>query len=742
MGLYVRFEGYTDIDFNYDIRIYTHPRDGFGDPAVDSKKNIQFRKRISDPFFDISNIPSINTHFVLLGTDFIDNTQVFFNGFRTTAQYRAGIVVSMGVSTFSAVLSSTLTTPFALADEPINVGFCGSDSTYARDQILRRGPCNILESGLGVIRVYWETNASTLAAIGYDPNFMPTNQYFIEYFRVEVFSNANCDCLLVNITCSMGQTDGSCDFDQKIARITALPQIENHYIRVVSGTIIRDGKFSPLVVSNATHIKYNNYTILHIACPACPAGSYKSALGLDQCKLCAEGKCQTSMQSLFCNDCIIGKFSNSSGNVNHSDCTSCPVNSNNYNSSSTREDSCKCNKGSSRAQGGSDCTLCPEGKYQMNTASFSCIDCLAGKYIDSFGNDAESKCKTCSLDSNNNIAASPSCECNKGYFSSNGRPTCTKCPKGKYQTQNGLVLCIACTVGKYLDTSGNYAESDCNACPPNSNNSSEASSSCMCDKGFSSYNSNPVCMMCSQGKYQENAGSSSCTDCAAGKYLDSIGNDEESDCKACPANINTSNPASTSQQNCTYESDKEYAVIITFKSSLDRSQITTEMETNIRGEISKRLDIDISRIGLLSFAKYQFEKKVSFEIALMSREESNRIENVISFDMLNSILSDALGSVLIASDFEVHNIQNNGNEKPRDLLDVLIIIVISAGGLSFVIIVTVIACLCNKRGKSPQLNDKLGGTAYCVICSKFDQENAFLSSKCAYVGLIGKVYYQ
>jgi len=133
---------------------------------------------------------------------------------------------------------------------------------------------------------------------------------------------------------------------------------------------------------------------------------------------------------------------------------------------------------------------------------------------------------------------------------------------------------------------------------------------------------------------------------------------------------------------------------------------------------------------------------VSFEIALMSREESNRIENVISFDMLNSILSDALGSVLIASDFEVHNIQNNGNEKPRDLLDVLIIIVISAGGLSFVIIVTVIACLCNKRGKSPQLNDKLGGTAYCVICSKFDQENAFLSSKCAYVGLIGKVYYQ
>jgi len=165
---------------------------------------------------------------------------------------------------------------------------------------------------------------------------------------------------------------------------------------VVSGTIIGDGKFSPLIVSNATHIKYTNYTILDFACRACPAGSYKSTLGLGTCKLCAEGKYQTKMRSLFCNDCIIGKYSNSSGNVNESDCQSSPVNSNNYNSSSTGEDSYKCKKGSSRPQGGRDCTLCTEGRYQMNMASFSCIDCLAGKYIDSVGNDAESKCKNMS----------------------------------------------------------------------------------------------------------------------------------------------------------------------------------------------------------------------------------------------------------------------------------------------------------------------------------------------------------
>jgi len=315
----------------------------------------------------------------------------------------------------------------------------------------------------------------------------------------------------------------------------------------------------------------------------------------------------------------------------------------------------------------------------------------------------------------------------RGYLSSNGRPTYTKCRKGKYQTQNGSVLCITCTVGKYLDTSDNYAESDCNACPPNSNNNAEASSSCMCDKGFSSYNGNPVCMMCSQGKYQENTGSSSCTDCAAGKYLDSIGSDKASDCKACPTNTITSTPASTSQQNCIYESDREYTVIISFKSSLDRSQITTEMETNIRDEISKRLDIDISKIRLLSFAKYPFENKVSSEIASMSQEESDRIKQDISFDMLNSILSNTSDNVLIASEFEVHNIQNNVNEKPGALLDIFSsfndchqcwwIIV-----CHFII---VIACLCNKQKKIPQMNNNIGGTSYCTICLQIDQENAF-----------------
>ena len=62
----------------------------------------------------------------------------------------------------------------------------------------------------------------------------------------------------------------------------------------------------------------------------------------------------------------------------------------------------------------------------------SCIGCVAGKYLDTEGNDAETDCVLCA--------------------------------RGTHSSALGVGVCLDCVSGKYVDTEGNDAEGDCILC--------------------------------------------------------------------------------------------------------------------------------------------------------------------------------------------------------------------------------------------------------------------------------------
>ena len=139
------------------------------------------------------------------------------------------------------------------------------------------------------------------------------------------------------------------------------------------------------------------------------------------------------------------------------------------------------------------CSNCGVGKYSASgTGQISesvCANCVAGKYLESTGNDAASDC--------------------------------TVCPAGRFSTVQGSSAasdCQACAAGKYLATTGNDAASDCINCDAGKYSSST---------GISHASS---CFACQTGRYRSGTGATSCANCERGQYQDGTGT---TSCKQC-----------------------------------------------------------------------------------------------------------------------------------------------------------------------------------------------------------------
>jgi hypothetical protein len=110
------------------------------------------------------------------------------------------------------------------------------------------------------------------------------------------------------------------------------------------------------------------------------------------CTECVAGKYKGETGSSWCSYCESGKYSEEVGSSNSSSCTTCPTNSSSA-AGSPNLSSCVCNIGFWGSDGGM-CTLCEAGQYKEVAGADPCIDCPAGKYLETSGTFS-SECIAC-----------------------------------------------------------------------------------------------------------------------------------------------------------------------------------------------------------------------------------------------------------------------------------------------------------------------------------------------------------
>ena len=193
-------------------------------------------------------------------------------------------------------------------------------------------------------------------------------------------------------------------------------------------------------------------------CIECTAGKFIDVSGSDQASNCIEcmaGKhvdISGSDEESDCIECVAGKYVEASGSNAESDCISCAAGKfGSGTGSSTASDCIDCVAGVFSSAGSGACgAQCPVGTFaDVAGGTSACIGCLAGKYVDVVGSEAESDC----------------IDCAGGTFSLAGFGVCVaRCPTGSFADINGgTTACLTCVAGKYVEVSGSNAESDCMA---------------------------------------------------------------------------------------------------------------------------------------------------------------------------------------------------------------------------------------------------------------------------------------
>jgi len=174
----------------------------------------------------------------------------------------------------------------------------------------------------------------------------------------------------------------------------------------------------------------------------------------------------------------------------------------------------------------------------------------------------------------------------------------------------------------------------------------------------------------------------------------------------------------------TLENMDTYEIIISFKLNFNSTQITDVMKNNIRVETSKMLNINITRIGLLSFElpilsrRLLSELKVSFSIFPDSLEETKRVQNTMSLDMLNIILLTSSGNVLMATDLEIDIKGTDQDNTPKSQINNFNIIIIIVCTLFILCLVGIIlVCFCMTKKNPKVFSGELDPTKYCIVCS-------------------------
>jgi len=181
------------------------------------------------------------------------------------------------------------------------------------------------------------------------------------------------------------------------------------------------------------------------------------------------------------------------------------------------------------------CASCDFGKYKTAPGSATCTVCVAGKFSQVVGSDA-------------NV-----CTCNAGTIGPDGAEQCTSCAVGTYKISSGSASCTLCSTGKFSaitgsssnvctynpGTTGPNGAGACESCAFGTYKIAPGSAMCtVCGTGKSSAAAGSIsnvskykkkagtkgsdgegtCALCAVGKYKTQPGSTPCTECATGKH--------------------------------------------------------------------------------------------------------------------------------------------------------------------------------------------------------------------------------
>jgi hypothetical protein len=305
-------------------------------------------------------------------------------------------------------------------------------------------------------------------------------------------------------------------------------------------------------------------------CLPCPAGSYKSTIGILNCTFCEnqddslpDSVGQVSSDACLPPDTATVGTPTGGGNVY---VTNCPPGQELDPSNPTR---CRlCSAGSYKPQADPlyyldnfRCSCCPINTYQPlvgSTSSSSCLPCPEGSKM-----SANFRC----------VASISQCMCPTGKYNVNFFPWCADCPAGSYSNSWGATQCTFCEAGKFQSMSGSTV---CSQCPPGRGtwsivNSYSAMilgavyvSDCKCNSGYSSKDSN-LCIDCAPGTYRESSTSFSCISCGVGKYSTAYGAVSSATCKECFVGSTTRFTATNSSDFCTckpgwYQSSEDFCL--------------------------------------------------------------------------------------------------------------------------------------------------------------------------------------
>lgn len=312
-------------------------------------------------------------------------------------------------------------------------------------------------------------------------------------------------------------------------------------------------------VCNAGYTRFNTEFESDL-CQQCVAGKYKDGLGDQECTSCPSNAYSPVGSAQFADCYCNAGYTHDSGD---------PATSDLYSASDVSN----------------VCSACAAGKYRDGdmlpiwpSFQYLCEDCPYHTYNVHTGSTSESACTVCSgsgadetftVTTGRGSDEPDDCVCQAGYAgdkTSGNIQSCTICAAGSYAEGTGQVLCDECTAGKHLSGEGSSSQSDCLACsagkfsgfdgaaicdncgndeyqdgtgstgcktcPTSSGhpeNGQVAEAACLCNAGYTSFESGVGCVECAAGKYKVDQINADCTDCPADSSS-TAASDELSDC--------------------------------------------------------------------------------------------------------------------------------------------------------------------------------------------------------------------
>ena len=279
-----------------------------------------------------------------------------------------------------------------------------------------------------------------------------------------------------------------------------------------------------------------------VACVACAAGSYKTAVGVGTCTNCAPNEYSTTVAQVT------------------STCTSCPSFAQAPAGSDEAVD-CRCNVGYTGANG-QVCLGCVQGSYKPTVGPSTCTLCGNNTFSSVVAATSSAVCTACQGNSTSLMGSTrqSDCHCLMGYLTNNlgaVNASCQMCSAGSYNSQLDATTCSKCGAGYKSSTPGAVSAEQCTACTANTFSAAGAAQceicpintfapglsdelgDCKCNAGYYSQVTGQdglPCSACQAGKHKAQTGPVPCTDCLANQYSTATAATSNTTCIPCTAN--------------------------------------------------------------------------------------------------------------------------------------------------------------------------------------------------------------